>query len=107
MQIGAELLCKSAKVAYASIEYGVLSIGRGRAQRRQHRGVNRSSFLVSCSWLDWAPGEVSREDEVLKEGHHRTCKGANRSGAPVQKCKSQILGSKGAAEGNRIIGSGY
>jgi hypothetical protein len=29
VQIGAVLLCKSAKVAYESIEYGVLSIGRG------------------------------------------------------------------------------
>ena len=29
MQIGAVLLCKSAKVRYESIEYGVLSIGRG------------------------------------------------------------------------------
>ena len=29
VQIGAELLCKSAKVAYKSIEYGVLSMGRG------------------------------------------------------------------------------
>ena len=29
MQIGAELLCKSAKVGYKSIEYGVLSMGRG------------------------------------------------------------------------------
>ena len=37
VQIGAELLCKGAKVAYESIEYGVLSIGRGRAQRGQHR----------------------------------------------------------------------
>ena len=37
VQIGAELLCKSAKVAYESIEYGVSSIGRGRAQRGQHR----------------------------------------------------------------------
>jgi hypothetical protein len=28
VQSGAELLCKSAKVGYKSIEYGVLSIGR-------------------------------------------------------------------------------
>jgi hypothetical protein len=31
VQIGAKLLCKGAKVGYESIEYGVLSIGRGRA----------------------------------------------------------------------------
>ena len=37
VQIGAELLCKSANVRYESIEYGVLSIGGGRTQRGQHR----------------------------------------------------------------------
>ena len=80
-------------------EYGVWSIEyRGEAGlKRGSTGVLivlRSSFLVSCSWLDWAPGEVSREDEVLKGGHHRTCKGANAAvpRAKVQKLTTIIQG---------------
>ena len=54
MQIGAALLCKGAKVAYESIEYGGLSIGDGEDTRaRGPEGRRETTFRVAGGSLGW------------------------------------------------------